>query len=755
MLDEGFSLITVGESKRPNFSWKPQQTNQLSKKEFQERYEYSGGIIKKDGEELAPTIGIGYATGFNNLEVFDIDLKILPTLKAQSDWWNEYHSFLKDHIADFDEKFVIYKTINNGYHIIYKCAEIGGNQKIAKLKGYTEAIIETRGKGGYCFIYDKQVSKLDYYNIQEISIKDREVLFECSRIYNYVEKPEPITVPNANDKKTFSEGLKPWDDYNNKVGALDLIQDEFSIVRQLKSQYVIKRHGADSAHSGYVYMDSRCMYLFSTGTRYPHETLLTPFHIYTIKYHSGDFSAAAKDLYQKGYGERFVPEITIEPPAEKIEINKDDLIFPLDIFPENIANYIRQCNYTLDSSIDYMGCSMLWLCSVIIGNSMKIEVKKGWYENGTVWISLVGKPGIGKTPSIDNVIRPLLKSNNREIKEYIKKCEKYEHYKSLDKDSKKHAEKIVQPKKTQFIANDITLEALVDLHEENKNAVGIFKDELSGWFKDMNKYRAGSDLEFWLSCWSGKSVSLNRKTAKSSFVDKPFIPVLGGIQPEILGAFYTEENKANGFVDRMLLSFPDLKVEQYNEKEMDPDMIEWFDSFVLQFYDAVKNHIVQMNIEDEIEPHIVRWSDEAKKEWIRIFNETTLTQNDDSENEYMKSMLPKQKSYIPRFALLINSLTTFIEGRTDEVLTISKESILAAEKLSKYFVSMSKKIKVNNKEINDLKSVISKMDGKSDYQKFKGMYKSNPEMNKKEAAELLGVSRTTIYKFIKEIEKYV
>jgi Rps23 Pro-64 3,4-dihydroxylase Tpa1-like proline 4-hydroxylase len=80
------------------------------------------------------------------------------------------------------------------------------------------------------------------------------------------------------------------------------------------------------------------------------------------------------------------------------------------------------------------------------------------------------------------------------------------------------------------------------LHQESDNCVGVFKDELAGWFKDMNKYREGSDLEFWLSCWSGKAISLNRKTAKSSFVDKPLISVLGGIQPSILNSFYTEDN---------------------------------------------------------------------------------------------------------------------------------------------------------------------------------------------------------------------
>ena len=38
------------------------------------------------------------------------------------------------------------------------------------------------------------------------------------------------------------------------------------------------------------------------------------------------------------------------------------------------------------------------------------------------------------------------------------------------------------------------MEALIDLHENVPHGIGIFKDELAGWLKDMNKYRSGSDL---------------------------------------------------------------------------------------------------------------------------------------------------------------------------------------------------------------------------------------------------------------------
>lgn len=734
LIDSNLSLIPIGDSKIPWIKWKEYQTKIVNKDKFSEYY-----LNEK-------TKGIGICTGYDNLEVIDIDLKVLKVLKEQQDFWNELIGFLKDNIDDFDNKFVIYKTVNNGYHILYKCVKIEGNLKIAKLKGHKEAIIESRGIGGYVFVYENKVSKYGYNEIKEISEGERDTLIGCCKYFNYSE----VETNTPQIKTEFNElSVKPWDDYNAKTSMFDIVGDEFKIIKTLSDKYIILRQGATSAHSGYVYTNSNCMYLFTTGTNYPHEKLITPFAAYTIRYFNGDFKAAAKDIYNKGFGSRIVKEP--KEVKEKPKLKTEDLIFPIEIFPEQIQNYILQCNTTLDSSIDYMGCAFVWMSSVMIGNSLEIQTKVGWKENVNLWIAVVGKAGLGKTPSINNIIFPLMKQNNKEVKKFIKQNEKYFEYISKDKEDKKNTEIIKKPIKSQFIVNDITLEALVDLHEESDNAIGVFKDELAGWFKDMNKYRAGSDLEFWLSSWSGKSVSLNRKTAKSSFVEKPLIPVLGGIQPSILNIFYTDENKDNGFIDRMLLCYPDLVIENYNDKEMSTEVLEWYSSAIIEMYETIKKQVIKRNIEDEIEPQTVKFSAEANVEWKRIFNEITNIQNSHDENEYMKSMLPKQKSYIPRFALLINTIDGLFTGQGN-MLKVSKESILKAEKLSKYFIAMAKKIKINTVEKHEIKKTLELNQNKSNKEKFAILFKANPDLNRTEIGEMLNVTRNTIQRYIKEIE---
>lgn len=746
LIDDGYSLITIGDKKVPNIKWKEFQTKAMTKDDFAKVY------------DLPTTQGQGLCTGYNGLEVIDVDLKILPTLKAQQDFWKEYLQYLSDEIADFEEKFVIYKTINNGYHILYRCAQIEGNQKLARLKESPEAIIETRGIGGYVFIYEKKVTELSYSDIKEISVKDREMILHISRLFDY---KEPEAEPAHEQIPTDSTA--PWTDFNSRNSVWDVFGSEFKIVRRLKDKQVIKREGGTSDHSGYVYESNGYMYLFTTGTIYPAEKILSPFAIYAYKHHGGDMKEASRDLYKKGYGSRHVKPIVSEYSPADITIDQKDLIFPIDIFPKNIQAYIMECHRTLNASIDYMGCSMLWLISIIIGNSVKIQVKTGWIESSVLWMAIVGRPGVGKTPNINNIIFPLQKANNSEIKTYIKRMDAYRAYMDLEKKEREAEEKLYKPIKTQFIASDITLEALVELHEENKNAVGVFKDELAGWLKDMNKYRAGSDLEFWLSSWSNKGVALNRKTSKSSFVESPIIPILGGIQPGILNQFFTEENKDNGFIDRVLTCFPDVEVEMYNENEMDPDMLQNYEDFIIAMYQHVKNKVVNYDNEQQIESIIAKFTKGAQQEFKRINNEITAMQNSPMENEYMKSMLPKQKSYIPRFALLINMLDyleheinkNFKENPEDYPAhshTVVQQSILKAERLSKYFINMSKKIKMKSSETFELKKMVAALKAKSKKEQIQEIYKVHPNFNRSEAADVMGVSRQTINTWINEIK---
>src|SRR5690606_30931387 len=119
---------------------------------------------------------------------------------------------------------------------------------------------------------------------------------------------------------------------------------------------------------------------------------------------------------------------------------------------------------------------------------------------------------------------------------------------------------------------------------------------------------------------------------------------------------------------------------------------------------------------------------EAKKEWIRIFNELTDLQNSDEENEYLKSMFPKQKSYVARFALILSVFSNHFDARGKDVRIIEKDAVLAAERLSKYFIATAKKVKIGRVEKETLKT--SAGAGKTNAEKILMMYQENPAFNR-------------------------
>ena len=722
LIAQGINIIPLNPEKTPKKSWK----------EYQDKKVVT--IIKSDF--------YGLICGFADIECIDIDLKVLPSKMLRDKFIIELNDLVQNHIEDYKQKIVIKKTRSGGYHFIYKAKNLDGNQKLAMVKGYKEAIIETRGVGGYICMYE-DVINLDYHQIQYITDEERDILINLCKILNEV-SDDVIPIPIKVERQYNSNSKTPWQDYNEKNNIFDIIGDEFTVVRDLQSKTLIRRNGAKSPHSGYIFKDSGCMYLFSTGTIYEAEKLISPFAAYTTKHFFGDFSRAASDIYAKGYGDRKKPE----PVVIKSKPIFEETGFPVGIFPDQVANYLNECARTLQNSIDYMSAAMLWVGSLCVGNSIRIEVKKGWQEPATIWLAVVGEAGIGKSPSVNSIIFPLEKINGEERRRFVKRKKEYDEYQILSKKEKETVVEVEEPKRTQFIVDDVTIEALINLHSHNQNGVGVFKDELAGWFKDMNKYKEGSDKEQWLSSWSGKGIAVDRITRQSDYISKPILPVLGGIQPNVLASFFTEENTDNGFLDRMLFTFPKLKVEPYVEAEIDQNLITFFSDFVQMLYVEMKKIAVYNDFGD-VDPSIARFDIEAKKEWKRIFNEITKKQNSDDTTEIIKTMLAKQKSYIPRFALIINTIEAAWEGY--DLFNITKESILKAEKLSKYFVAMNEKMLLSNMEAAFTRTVLRGEKGNI-MAKIKSIHAKDKNFNKTTVAKELNISRKTLYNYLKEIK---
>ena len=137
--------------------------------------------------------GAALITGYDNLEVVDVDLKVFSTTPEKEEFWNTLLSLLREAIYDFDKIFSIYKTKNAGYHILYKTKDANHLKKLAKLENHTQAVIETKGKKGYVIMYpDGCVNGIEYKDIQYINDKDWHSLMSICRSFNYIIEKEDI-----------------------------------------------------------------------------------------------------------------------------------------------------------------------------------------------------------------------------------------------------------------------------------------------------------------------------------------------------------------------------------------------------------------------------------------------------------------------------------------------------------------------------------------------------------------------------------
>jgi len=738
LLNCKYSILVVDDKKRPLHKWKEFQTDQMSQAQLEKE------VQNFDAWRF------GYATGYGDVFCIDVDLKVLH-LEDRKQWFDEFISHVRDSIDGFDKKVSVHATLNYGYHLTYRTETDMGNEKLAVPSksgmNQNEAVIETRGIGGYAIVYDDCYNGLDYTEIKYLSTQEHETIISICKLYD--ERPNIEEVNHELKPSYDGVGITPWDDFNSKHSVLDVIGDEFKVVRNLSRGIVIKRHGATSAHSGYIYKDTGKLYLFTTATRYPHQTAMLPSVCYAWKNHNGDLSAAGKDLYEQGYGDRQKP--TKKPDLELVKEKIEKQSFPLDVFPPVIQDYIISCNDTLGHNVDFMSAAVLWAGSLIIGNSIKMRLKNGYTECCSVWIAVVGDAGVGKTPAVKDAIRPLVDINKKSVRDYSKAKAEFDEYCALSEQEKKNVAEVRKPSRHQFLVNDVTIEALIELHEENPNAVGVFKDELAGWIKEMNKYRAGADLEFWLSTFSNSFTSTNRKTVKDNYIDSPIIPVLGGIQPAVLSKVFTEDYKDNGFTDRLLLTYPDHKPPMWSYEEMPEESIKIYEDFILSLHGHIKSELVKLDQDGDVISNYLELEPEAKEKLGSVMDRLTEMMMSDDESESVKSILPKMKTYIPRFMIILHVLNCF-DDSVDPLSPVSIDTLNNAQRLVDYFISMNKKVMQDSLAYNKLKDSSHKQ-VKTEAERFIAMYEVNPELKTKDAARVLNVSERTVRRWKNQIEQ--
>lgn len=194
-------------------------------------------------------------------------------------------------------KLPIEKSMRGGYHLLYRCNTNEGNRKLALRKnaeGKGEALIETRGEGGYFCAYPSNgytVLKNDIFNVATITSVERAILIDTACSFNEFTR---------NYYKTEQEqGDRPGDLYNQSHNA---IEDTITLLSNEGWKKVGNfnwcRPGKNSGTSAtFGKIADNIFYPFSSNSD-PFEPFraYTPFQVLALLKFNGDFKEAAKSI---------------------------------------------------------------------------------------------------------------------------------------------------------------------------------------------------------------------------------------------------------------------------------------------------------------------------------------------------------------------------------------------------------------------------------------------------------------------------
>jgi hypothetical protein len=380
---------------------------------------------------------------------------------------------------------------------------------------------------------------------------------------------------------------------------------------------------------------------------------------------------------------------------------QNTLPFPLSVFPKEIQEVVEKSKETLNYPIEFTASSILYATSIAVGNTHRVLIKNGFEQAPIIYLCLVAPSGSVKSHPLEFAIKPLQSADEKSFNQYKLAIDAYNLAKmeaSKNKDES-GGQVLKRPFWTKYLISDYTPEALYSVHSNNLRSIGVYIDELAGWFKNFERYNKNSQQEFWLSAWSGKQISIDRKMADSILITNPFISVAGTIQTALLNEITKENRGRNGFIDRILfVAPPNLKKNGWDDKEMPNHLIEKYHSIINKLLSIPTN----FNEHGQIDTIRLRFSPTARKtvfNWVNTVNTPLVneTQNDD-----LKGIYTKLEMYVPRFALILH-LLEWASGDTSQKNEIGTNSVLGAIELAEYFRQSAEQINENlNNKLENL-----------------------------------------------------
>lgn len=599
----------------------------------------------------------------------------------------------------------------NGVHWLYRCDAVAGNTKLAQrpkrpdeMQGEhdkVKTLIETRGEGGYIIEAptNGKVNRDGAYvlisggvaSIVTITPDERAQLHMLARSLDQMPVNDPDARPSNAPVGERNDGL-PGDDFIAREPWANVLTPHgwtWLFTRSDGVEYWRRPGKNDGVSATVNYAGSNLLYVFSSSTVFTPGRGYNKFSAYAVLNHGGDFSEAAKALNGKGFGSQTkTPTFRVGYAQSADEPEPTATPFPVEVLPESFQRYVAAISRLKVCPPEYVAVPMLVAAGTTLGNVVRVQLNSSWVEGPQLFAALIGDPGSKKTPATSAALKPLTRLQARLNADFGKRQEQYKHdlewWEALPKKERAEHDKPDAPEYHHVTVNDVTIEALAVVLSASKGVV-LAHDELAGWVRGMDQYRGGkgSDRQHFLSMWSGSGFKVDRKSNPIPLVvDHPCLGVVGGIQPDMLGALADERNRSDGFLDRILWAYPDPIPDRW----VDDDGTDSGIDDLTALWDRLYAVYGSTNLLGHHEPAVMRLSDEAYTVWRWWYDEHAGDRNGGMLPVLLQGPWAKMGTQLARLTLILHCL----DGAGTN--WIDAETIGRAVKLVEYFKAHARRV---------------------------------------------------------------
>ena len=276
--------------------------------------------------------------------------------------------------------------------------------------------------------------------------------------------------------------------------------------------------------------------------------------------------------------------------------------FDYELLPEALRPWIQDIAERMQCPPDFIAVAALGAIAAVIGRKVGIrpQARTDWTVVPNLWIMVVGRPGVLKSPALEAGLAPLKRLIAEANDIYSAEEEQFKiealTAKLKQEAAEKTARKIlakdpeadllavlavegepVSPVLKRYQANDCTPASLGELLRQNPNGLLVFRDEVVSLLKSLDRDGQEEGRGFYLTAWNGDSPYTFDRIGRGLNLTIPAIclSLLGGTQPGRLSEYIYHAVKGgaadDGLIQRFgIMVWPDIP-KKWKNVDRHPD----------------------------------------------------------------------------------------------------------------------------------------------------------------------------------------